>query len=69
MDEQYKEATKQASFAAMNPFLNELRNDNSRWEKDEKAFEKHRKIVFCANQLVQPCSLTKGASLTTDASK
>ena len=49
--------------------LNEIRKEEFRWEKEEQnAFEK---IVheLCANPLVQPYSLTKEATVTTDASE
>ena len=49
--------------------LNEIRKEEFRWDKEEQnAFEN---IIneLCTNPLVQPYSLTKEATVSTDASE
>ena len=48
--------------------LNEIQKDEFRCEKEQNAFE-NINSEFCANPLVQPYSLTKEATVTTDASE
>ena len=49
--------------------LNNMKNSNFSWDKmQQKAFE-DIKNELCANPLVQPYSLQKEATVTTDASE
>ena len=49
--------------------LKEIQKEQFRWEKEEqKAFENINNEL-CANLLVQPYSLTKKTTVTTDASE
>ena len=49
--------------------LNKIQKKEFRWEKEEQnAFEKV-KNKLCANPLIQPYSLKKEATVTTDASE
>ena len=47
MDERYKEATKQGSFAAMNPFLNELKMTTLDGKKMKKLLKTSKKSFLC----------------------
>ena len=50
--------------------LNEIRKKKEfRWEKEEQNAFANIKNELCANPLVQPYSLTKEATVTTDASE
>ena len=49
--------------------LNEIRKEEFRWDKEEQNAFENIKNEFCANPLVQPYSLTKEATVTTDASE
>ena len=49
--------------------LNEIRKDEFRWEKEEQNAFENIKNELCANPLVQPYSLTKEATVTTDTSE
>ena len=49
--------------------LNEIRKEEFRWEKEEQNTFENIKNDLCANPLVQPYSLTKEATVTTDASE
>ena len=49
--------------------LNEIRKEEFRWEKEEQNAFENIKNELCANPPVQPYSLTKEATVTTDASE
>ena len=49
--------------------LNENRKEELRWDKEEQNAFENIKNELCANPLVQPYSLTKEATVTTDASE
>ena len=49
--------------------LNEIRKEEFRWEKEEQNAFQNINNELCANPLVQPYSLTKEATVTTDASE
>ena len=52
--------------------LNEIRKEKFRWDKEEQNAFENIKNELCANpflHLVQPYSLTKEATVTTDASE
>ena len=49
--------------------LNEIRKEEFRWDKEEQNALENIKNELCANPLVQPYSLTKEATVTTDASE
>ena len=49
--------------------LNEIRKEEFRWEKEEQNDFENIENELCANPLVQPYSLTKEATVTTDASE
>ena len=54
-------------FATKMLLLNEIRNEEFRWEKEEQNGFENIKNELCANPLVQPFSLTKEATVRTDA--
>ena len=56
-------------FATKMLTLNEIRKEEFRWDKEEQNAFENIKNEFCANPLVQPYSLTKEATVTTDASE
>ena len=49
--------------------LNKIRKEEFRWEKEEQNAFENIKNELCADPLVQPYSLTKEATVTTDASE
>ena len=49
--------------------LNEIQKEEFRWDKEEQNAFENIKNELCANPLVQPYSLTKEATVTTDASE
>ena len=49
--------------------LNEIRKEEFRWDKEEQNAFANIKNDLCANPLVQPYSLTKEATVTTDTSE
>ena len=49
--------------------LSEIRKEEVKWEKEEQNAFENIKNKLCANPLVQPYSLTKEATMTTDASE
>ena len=49
--------------------LNEIRKEEFRWDKEEQNAFENIKNELCASPLVQPYSLTKEATVTTDASE
>ena len=49
--------------------LNAIRKEEFRWDKEEQNAFENIKNELCANPLVQPYSLTKEATVTTDASE
>ena len=49
--------------------LNEIRKEEFRWDKEEQNAFENIKNELCANPIVQPYSLTKEATVTTDASE
>ena len=49
--------------------LKEIRKEELRWDKEEQNAFENIKNELCANPLVQPYSLTKEATVTTDASE
>ena len=49
--------------------LNEIPKEEFRWENEEQNVFKNIKNELCANSFVQPDSLTKEATVTTDASE
>ena len=49
--------------------LNEIRKEEFRWDKQEQNAFENIKNELCANPLVQPYSLTKEGTVTTDASE
>ena len=49
--------------------LNEIRKAEFRWDKEEQNAFENIKNELCSNPLVQPYSLTKEATVTTDASE
>ena len=56
-------------FATKMLTLNEIRNEEFRWENEEQKGFENIKNELCANHLVQPNSLTKEATVTTNASE
>ena len=49
--------------------LNKIRKEEFRWDTEEQNAFENIKNELCANPLVQPYSLTKEATVTTDASE
>ena len=49
--------------------LNKIRKEEFRWEKEEQNVFENIKNQLCVNTLLQPYSLTKEATVTTDASE
>ena len=60
---------KMPKFATKMLPVNEIRKEEFRWEKEEQNAFKNIKNELYANPLVQPYSLTKEATVTTDASE
>ena len=58
-----------SDFATKMLHLNEIRKEEFRWDKEEQTAFENIKNELCANPLVQPYSLTKEATVTTDASE
>ena len=56
-------------FATKMLLLNEIRKEEFRWDKEEQNAFENIENELCANPLVQPYSLTKEATVTTDASE
>ena len=56
-------------FATKMLSLNENRKEEFRWDKEEQNAFENIKNELCANPLVQPYSLTKEATVKTDASE
>ena len=56
-------------FATKMLLLNKIRKEEFRWVKEEQNAFENIKNELCANPLVQPYSLTKEATVTTDASE
>ena len=56
-------------FAAKMLPLNEIGKEEFRWEKEKQNAFENIKNDLCTNPLVQPYSLTKEATVTTDASE
>ena len=58
-----------ADFATKMLPLNKIRKEEFRWHKEEQIAFENIKNELCANSLVQPYSLTKEATVKTDASE